>query len=79
MATWFAPALIVLHDVAPTAAFKASFYACLRNWIPFLVYSVVLLVLFLVAAIPAGLGFLVLIPVLVASVYTAYRDIFRVG
>jgi uncharacterized membrane protein len=79
MATWFAPALIVLHDVAPAAAFKASFYACLRNWIPFLVYSVVLLVLFLVAAIPAGLGFLVLIPVLVASVYTAYRDIFRVG
>jgi hypothetical protein len=79
MATWFAPALIVLHDVAPAAAFKASFYACLRNWIPFLVYSVVLLLLFLVAAIPAGLGFLVLIPVLAASVYTAYRDIFRAG
>jgi len=79
MATWFAPALIVLHDVAPGAALKASFFACLRNWIPFLVYSVVLLVLCLVAAIPALLGFLVLVPVLAASVYTAYRDIFCAG
>jgi uncharacterized membrane protein len=76
MATWFAPALIVLQDMAAGAALKASFFACLRNWIPFLVYSVVLLVLGIVAAIPALLGFLVLVPVLAASVYTAYRDIF---
>ncbi len=79
MATWFAPVLIVLRDVAPVAALKASFFACLRNWIPFLLYSVVLLLLCLVAAIPAGLGYLVLIPVLAASVYTAYRDIFCAG
>jgi uncharacterized membrane protein len=79
MAAWFAPALIVLRDLAPGAALKASFFACLRNWIPFMLYSVVLLVLCLVAAIPAGLGFLVLIPVLAASVYTAYRDIFCGG
>lgn len=79
MAIWFAPALIVLHDVAPGAALKASFFACLGNRIPFLVYSIVLLVLCVVAAIPAGLGFLVLIPVLAASVYTAYHDIFCAG
>jgi uncharacterized membrane protein len=79
MATWFAPALIVLHDLAPAAALKASFFACLRNWIPFLVYSVALLVLGVVAAIPLGLGYLVLVPVLIASVYTAYRDIFCAG
>ena len=77
MATWFAPALIVLHELAPIAALKASFYACLRNWIPFLIYGLAMLVLGILAAIPVGLGFLVLIPVLVASVYTAYRDIFR--
>jgi len=76
MATWFAPALIVLHDLAPGAALKASFFACLRNWVPFLVYGVALLLLGLLAAIPVGLGYLVLVPVLVASVYTAYRDIF---
>ncbi len=77
MATWFAPALIVLHDAAPVDALKASFFACLRNWIAFTVYSVVLLVFGVIAAIPLGLGFLVLVPVLAASVYTAYRDIFR--
>ena len=38
-----------------------------------------LLVLCLVAAIPAFLGYLVLVPVAIASVYTAYRDIFRGG
>lgn len=77
MATWFAPALIILHELAPVAALKASFYACLRNWIPFLIYGLAMLVLGVLAAIPAGLGFLVLVPVLAASVYTAYRDIFR--
>ena len=79
MATWFAPVLIVLQDMSAGAALKASFFACLRNWMPFLVYSVVLLVLGIVAAIPLGLGYLVLIPVLAASVYTAYRDIFCAG
>ncbi|MHB8668452.1 MAG: BPSS1780 family membrane protein [Burkholderiales bacterium] len=79
MAIWFAPALIVLHELAPVAALKASFTACLNNWIPFLIYSVALLVLAVVAMIPAGLGYLVLIPVLAASVYTAYRDIFCAG
>jgi len=79
MATWFAPALIVLNALSPVAALKASFYACLRNWIPFLSYGVVLLVLGIVAAIPAGLGYLVLIPVLIASVYSSYRDIFCGG
>lgn len=79
MATWFAPALIVLNELSPVAALKASFNACLRNWIPFLTYGVVLLVLGIVAAIPAGLGYLVLIPVMIGSVYTSYRDIFCSG
>jgi len=76
MATWFAPALIVLDGVSAGAALKASLFACFRNWMPFLLYSVVLLVLGVVAVIPAGLGYLVLVPVLTASVYVAYRDIF---
>ena len=37
------------------------------------------MVLGIVAAIPLLLGFLLLIPVLIASVYTAYRDIFCAG
>ena len=76
MALWFAPSLIVFHDLAPVAAMKTSFLACLKNIIPFLFYGVILLVLSVIAAIPLGLGFLVLMPVILASVYTAYRDIF---
>ena len=76
MATWFAPALIVLQGRGAGDALKTSFFACLRNWVPFLVYGVVLLVLCIIAAIPLGLGYLVLVPVLVASVYTGYRDVF---
>ncbi len=59
MATWFAPALIVLHDTPPGAALKASFFACLANWLPFLIYGFVMLVLCLVAAIPLLLGVMI--------------------
>jgi uncharacterized membrane protein len=55
---------------------KASFVACLRNIVPFLVYGVILFVLAIVASIPFGLGWLVLGPVMAASLYAGYRDIF---
>jgi hypothetical protein len=76
MALWFAPALVVLRGFAPVAALKESFLGCLKNIIPFLIYGVVMLALSAVASIPLLLGWLVLGPVLMASVYTAYRDIF---
>jgi hypothetical protein len=77
MALWFAPSLVVFHDAEAMQALGQSFRACLKNIVPFLVYSVIVMVLALVAAIPFGLGFLVLLPVLIASLYTAYRDIFH--
>lgn len=76
MAIWFAPALVILHELKPVEALKMSFFACLRNIVPFLLYGVILLVLTVIAAIPFGLGLLILMPVVIASVYTAYRDIF---
>ena len=76
MALWFAPALVVLRGMAPIEAIKESFLGCLRNVLPFLVYSIVLMVLGIVAAIPLGLGWLVLGPTLIASVYVSYRDIY---
>ena len=77
MATWFAPPLIVLGGLQPVAALKASFDACLRNIVPFLVYGLLGLLIAIAAAIPFGLGLLVAIPVFIASVYTGYRDIFQ--
>jgi uncharacterized membrane protein len=76
MALWFAPALVMFHGQPATEAMKASFVACLKNIVPFLLYSVVVLLLAMVASIPFGLGWLVLGPVLAASLYTGYRDIF---
>ena len=75
-ALWFAPALALFHQQGPAEAMKNSFAACLKNVVPFLLYSVVLLLLSFVASIPFGLGWLVLGPVLAASLYTSYRDIF---
>ena len=76
MATWFAPALVTLHDLAPVDAMKLSFRGCWRNMLPFLVYGVLCFLLAIVASIPAGLGWLVLVPVLAASAYAGYKDIF---
>lgn len=76
MAMWFAPALVVFRNMAPVDALKASFTACLKNIVPFTVYGFAAIVLSAIAAIPFGLGFLVLGPVFMASVYTGYRDIF---
>jgi uncharacterized membrane protein len=76
MAMWFAPALALFHEQGPAEAMKASFFACLKNVVPFLLYSVILFLLAFVASIPFGLGWLVLGPVMAASLYTGYRDIF---
>jgi uncharacterized membrane protein len=77
MAMWFACPLIVLgqHDVA--AALKSSFGACLKNILPFLVWSIAIFFLSIVASIPLALGWLLLGPVVMASIYLSYRDIYH--
>ena len=71
MAIWFAPALVFFNNMQPVEALKASFEACMKNVLAFLVYGLIVLVLAFFAALPVGLGFLVLIPVLAGSVYAA--------
>jgi uncharacterized membrane protein len=77
MALWFAGPLIVLHDFEVGAAMKTSFSACLRNVLPFLVWSIAILVLGVVAMIPLLLGLFLLGPVAMVSIYLGYRDIFH--
>ena len=76
MATWFAPALVFLHDMQPIPAMKASFAAGVKNWVPMLVFGLILVVVLFFATLPAGLGFLLLVPVFSGAVYASYRDIF---
>ncbi|MBC6905633.1 hypothetical protein DWB84_09215 [Saccharophagus sp. K07] len=76
MAAWFSPALIVLHKVPVFEAMSMSFKGCWRNMVPFLLYGLVLMVLAVLAIFTLGLGFLVLIPVIYASIFCSYKDIF---
>ena len=65
---------------------KSSFGAGLRNFLTYLVYGVVMVVLGVIALIPAivpilgwavtGIAFVVLYAINTAAAYAAYRDIF---
>jgi len=77
-AVWLAPALIALHGVGALAAMRASFSACLRNMLPFLVYGILMTIFAIVASIPIFLGFLVWFPLAITSTYATYRGIFTV-
>jgi uncharacterized membrane protein len=76
MALWFAPALVILQGQSAPRAIAESFRGCLKNIVPFLIYGIALFVLAMLASIPLGLGWLVLGPVVIGSVYAAYRDIY---
>ena len=76
MAVWFAPPLVAFDGLGAFDALKASFLGCVKNIVPFLVYSLILLGFAILASIPVFLGWLVLGPVIGASIYTSYRDIY---
>jgi uncharacterized membrane protein len=77
MAFWFAPALVVFRQLAPVDAVKASWAASLSNIAAFVVYGLLWIVASVVASIPFGLGWLVLMPLTVLGMYCAYQDIFE--
>lgn len=79
MAYWFAPVLVTFHEMSAVDAMKLSFRACLYNILPFFVYGLISMVLLLLAAIPYGLGLLIMIPTMTASLYISYKDIFNVN
>jgi hypothetical protein len=86
MMIWFAPMLVVFNGLAPVAAMKLSFTACVSNTVPFLVYGAAVVMAWIVLSLPAALGpvggmlavalLVASIPVLIGSVYASYRDIF---
>lgn len=76
MAFWYAPGLVVFSNVAPVDAMKTSFAAGLKNIVPFLLYGVIYIVASVIASIPFGLGWIVLAPLLMLTVYVSYKDLF---
>jgi len=76
MLVWFAPPLVVFDGKEPIEAMRLSFQGCLLNVVPFLLYGIVGLVLSVLASIPFMLGWLILGPMLTASIYISYKEIF---
>ena len=76
MAVWFSYALVTINNFSIMQALKASFVGCAKNFAPFFIYSLIMMLLALAATIPVLLGWLILGPILFASLYTGYRDIF---
>lgn len=72
----YAPALVIFEGMSAVDAVKGSLQGTLANVLPFVVFVLFYAALSFVAAIPFMLGFLVLIPVMMAAVYAAYKDIF---
>ena len=75
MVMWLAPILVLFHEMSALSAMKLSFKACVRNILPFLVYTIVIGLIAIIAMIPFGLGYFVLLPMLFISMYVIYKDI----
>ncbi|NNE36747.1 MAG: hypothetical protein HKN08_00455 [Gammaproteobacteria bacterium] len=77
MAFWFAPALTVLDKMGTVDAMKFSFSGCLKNIMPFLIYGIVGMMLSFLATLPFMLGWFIFTPMIMASIYHAYMDIYH--
>lgn len=72
----FAIPLVMFQKMSTIDAIKNSFMACVKNFPAFIIFMIIYTLLAIVAAIPFGLGFLILLPVMVAAVYVGYKRIF---
>ena len=76
MSMQFAPMLIIFDKMSPIDALKTSLLACLRNILPLSLYGAMMLLFMMIASMPIMLGWLVLLPVIISSMYATYRDLF---
>jgi uncharacterized membrane protein len=73
----YAPFLV--HEHAHLSAFKAmkmSFQGCFRNFTAGTVFCLIVMVLGVLASLPFGLGWLILLPVVQLATYASYHDIY---
>lgn len=76
-ALWFAPAILAFNELSTAHAVRWSVFAALSNLGAMLAYGIALTVVFFAGILPWGLGLLVVIPVMVASSYSGYADVFE--
>lgn len=75
-ATLFVVPLVGLAEQSIGAALRLSLVACLRNWIPLLVWGLLGAAMVLLGVLALLVGLLVAGPVLMASYYRMYQAIF---
>jgi uncharacterized membrane protein len=76
MAFWFAPVLVVFHNLSPTSAIANSFKGCLRNFLQLFVCAIIFSVLIVLGCIPILLGLLAVLPMIYCCIYASYKDIY---
>lgn len=76
MAYLFAVPLVALGKAEAATAIKTSFLAVVGNWTPVLIFIFIYFVLAVLSSLLLGLGWILLLPVSTAAIYTAYREIF---
>lgn len=76
MLMWFSPALIVFRRMGTWPAMRYSLAACLYHWRACLTNGFAVFLLLLLASLPAMLGLLVWVPLMIGTLYSAYVAIF---
>ncbi|MET0066256.1 MAG: BPSS1780 family membrane protein [Candidatus Thiodiazotropha sp.] len=72
----FAPALAGLESLSAWESMKLSFVGSVKNILPLILYGILAMLLMMLGSLPVGLGLLVVIPVLIGAMYTAFKDIY---
>lgn len=76
-AVWFAtPLMFFGEEIRPLQAYGLSLRACLKNILPMLLYSLVVMVLMFAVGLTFGLALIIILPLLMISAYTSFHDIF---
>jgi len=73
---WFAPPLLAFKPMPPSHALRWSFFAFLSNFMPMILFAVMMLGSFFLAAFSL-IGLILWMPILAISNYTSYQTVFR--
>lgn len=72
----FTVPLIIFRKMSAIDAIKNSFMACVKNFPAFMLFMGIYFLLGLAVVITFGLGLLVLLPLMIATIYVAYKRLF---
>ncbi len=73
---WFVAPLLAFQQMPPTHAIRWSVYAFASNFSAMLVFAAIMTALMMLSFLSLGLGFIVVLPLLMIANYTSYRRVF---